>query len=171
MRSLAVAGIVLPACLLLVSCGIAGPPAHDAGSHTTTLAQFDARANEICMTLTREQEAIGRRSRVLRETGEGIWHELVAISRSADRGVRALPKPSAKADVIDRLVVAYFQEAQDEEEIASAYATNNADRIQTAFATFLGLARRDAAVAHTLGMTACAKAEPEEPPPDRGRAA
>jgi hypothetical protein len=80
-----------------------------------------------------------------------------------------LPKPSAQANVIDQLVAAYFQEAQDEEEIARAYGTNEADRVQTAFATFLSLARRDAAVARSLGMTACAKAEPEERFPDRGR--
>jgi hypothetical protein len=154
--------MALLACLSLVSCGKAGAAAHTAGSTTTTLAQFDARANEICRTLTREQEAIERRSRDPGETGEAVWHELVAASRSADREVRALPKPPAQANVLDHLIVAYFQEAQNEEEIASAYGTNEADRIQAAFVTFLSLARRDADVARSLGMIACAKAEPEE---------
>jgi hypothetical protein len=160
--------ITLLACLSLMSCGKAGAPAPTASSRTTTLAQFDARANGICMTLTREQEAIEQRSRIPGETGEAVWHELVAASRSADNEVRASPKPLAQASVIDQLVVAYFREAQDEEEIASAYGANEADRIQTAFATFLRLARRDAAVARRLGMTACAKAEPEERFPGRG---
>jgi hypothetical protein len=161
-RSFAFGVIALLTCLSLVSCGKAGAPAHAAGSTTTTLAQFDALANEICRTMTREQEAIERRSRDPGETGEAVWHELVAASRSADNEVRALPKPPAQANVLDHLVVAYFQEAQDEEEIASAYRTNEADRIQAAFATFLSLARRDADVARSLGMIACAKAEPEE---------
>jgi hypothetical protein len=82
-----------------------------------------------------------------------------------------LPKPPAQANVLDHLIVAYFQEAQNEEEIASAYGTNEADRIQAAFATFLSLARRDADVARSPGMIACAKAEPEERFRGRGRTA
>jgi hypothetical protein len=172
MRSCALAVVALLLCLSLVSCGQAGAPAHAAGSTTTTtLAQFDARANEICRTLTQEQEAIERRSRDTGQTGEAVWHELVAVSRSADNEVKALPQPPAQADVLDHLLVAYFQEAQDEEEIASAYRTNEADRIQAALATFLGLARRDADVARSLGMIACAKAEPEERVRGRGSTA
>ena len=73
-----------------------------------------------------------------------------------------MPKPPAQANVLGNLIVAYFQEAQNEEEIASAYRTNETDRIQAACATFLSLARRDADVARSLGMIAGAKAEPEE---------
>lgn len=161
MRPLAFAVIALLAAMSLAGCGKTGAPTQTTVASATTLAQFDARANEICRTLARQQEAIESRSHVLGATGEAVWHEVVAVSRAADDEVRALPRPSAQASVIDRLVGAYFREARDEEEIASAFGTGDADRIRAAFATFQSLARRDAAVARSLGMTACAKAEPE----------
>jgi hypothetical protein len=161
MRLLAFAAIALLAAMSLVGCGKAGAPTQTAVSSTATLARFDGRANEICGTLAREQEAIESRSHAPRATGEAVWHEIVAVSRAADNEVRALPRPPMQAGVIDQLVAAYFREARDEEEIASAYGTGDVERIRAAFATFISLARRDAAVARNLGMTACAKAGPE----------
>lgn len=170
MRPLGLWVIALLAGTSLLACGKTGVPVR-AVSAATTLAQFDARANEICMTLTRQQEAIESGSDAPGKTGEAVWHEIVAVSRTADSEVKALPEPSAQASVIDPLVAAYFQEARDEEDLASAFGTGDADRVQTAYRTLLSLSQRDAAVARSLGMIACAKAEPETHAPERGRIA
>ncbi len=93
--------------------------------------------------------------------GETVWREVVGVSRAADTEVKALPRPPAQAAIIERLIAGYFEEARDEDNIANAFGSGSRVAVQTAYATFLVLARRDAAVARSLGMIACAKAESE----------
>jgi hypothetical protein len=140
------------AAVAVAGCGSTAKPG-------ATLADFASQANEICMTLSQEQAMIEAHSRLPGKTPQAMWREVVAVSRAADVTVAALPRPPAQAHTIERLVAGYFEEARDEERIANAYARGSSITVDAAFATFIALARRDAGVAHQLGMIACAKAE------------
>ena len=136
------------------------------GTKTTpTLAQFAAQANEICVTLTAQQESIEARFRGLERAGwstnkasAALWRESVLVSRVADAKVDGLRRPPSQAATIAQLVVGYFEEAADENNISNAYASQDVAAAQVAGQAFLRLAKRDAAVARTRGMTDCAKA-------------
>jgi hypothetical protein len=147
------------AALVAVGCGSTTKPA-------STIAQFAEQANEICAGLTQQQRAIEARTRAIAQTGQGTsqafarqWRETATVSRVADTKFGALPRPPAEADTIEQLAAGYFQEANDEDAIANAYASRDAAAVETSERAFLGRARRDAAVASSLGMTDCAKAE------------
>ena len=143
------------AALATAGCGSSTP--------VPTLAQFAERANEICVDLTQQQGAIGARP-ALAETDQTAadaqeWREIEAVSREADAKVQALPRPPAETATIAQLVAGYFQEANDEHTLADAYASGDAAAVRAADNRFITLARRDAAVARSLGMTDCAKAQ------------
>jgi hypothetical protein len=114
------------------------------GDHAS---QFAARSNAICDHLDREQ------ARVV------TWLEDAVVSRRADSGVAALPRPVAQAKTIAQLVEGNFGEAAYEE--AAGRAIQAGDRVEAdaQLRRFIALARYDAHVARGLGMTECAKAE------------
>lgn len=158
MRRASLAVAVALVALSAVGCGSA--------SKSSTMAQFTEQANEICVRLSQEQGAIEARTRTLgradpRQALARQWREAAVVSRAADAGIQALPRPPAQADTITHLVAGYFEEANDEERLAEAYASGDSVAGRAASRAFIGLAKRDAAVAGSLGMTDCAKAESE----------
>jgi len=148
----------MPLALAAALAAIAATGCGSTPAPVATLTHFDAQSNAICVRLSQEQAAIEARSRFSGETGQTVWREIVAVSRAADVKVKALPTPSAQAGTIERLIAAYFEEARDEDNIANAYGSGDTAAVETAYSNFIGLARRDAAVARSLGMIACAKA-------------
>jgi hypothetical protein len=155
MRKGSLAILVLLGASMSAGCGgVASKPA-------PTLAQFAGQANQICVRLTQQQAAIEERARLAGGTAQAVWREVVGVSRTADSQVQALPRPPAEAHTIELLVAGYLQEADDEASLASAYASGDRAAVKAAGATFTALARADARVASQLGMSACAKAEPE----------
>jgi hypothetical protein len=160
MRRMALAAAIALVGLSAVGCGSASKP-------TTALAQFASQANEICRALTQQQLEIEARARARAETSPAsqayarAWRETEAVSRAADEKVQALARPGAEAGTIKRLVVGYFEEADREKIVANAYASGDAVAVETAYRSSNALAKRDALVARSLGMTDCAKADPE----------
>jgi hypothetical protein len=90
------------------------------------------------------------------------WREIEAVSYAADAEVQALGRPAAQAGTIEQLVAGYFDEASNERNLATAYASGDAGAVEADYRTFITLARRNAAVAAGLGMTDCAKAQSAE---------
>jgi hypothetical protein len=156
MRRVSLAVAVAVVAFSAVGCGSANKPA--------TRAQFADRANAICRTLTRQQIEIEGRAWSRAQTVPTDqayareWRETEAVSRVADARVQALSRPPAQAHIIERLVAGYFEEADYEAIVANAFAGGDAVAVETAYRASNDLAKRDAVVARSLGMTDCAKA-------------
>lgn len=159
MRKASLAVVAVAVALMAAGCGtVASKPA-------PTLAQFAAQANELCGTLTQEQEAISARwaHGFNHGVGETEWIDLENVSREADAKIQGLPRPPAEARTIEQLMLWYAEELTYEGNYASAAEHRDVLNAEVAFRTFIADAKRNAAVARRLGMTTCAKTAPESP--------
>ncbi len=160
MRKASLAVVAVAVALMAAGCGsVASKPA-------PTLAQFDAGANEICRTLTDEQTAIAARwARGFqpRGVGETEWIDLSNVAHEADEKLLGVPRPPAQDRTIKQLFLWYGEELIDEGNYASAAEQHDVLHAEIAFRTFIAEAKRNAALARQLGMTACAKLGPESP--------
>ncbi len=151
--------LVLAAASALAGCGSSSTP-------SPTLAEFAQRASDVCTGLSSERQALYARAHALEQSNpsdsEGfaaLTREFAAVSRDADAKVQALARPPAQAGTISQLVTGYFQEATDVSSLASAVARRDARSLTLLVGASKALAESDAAVARSLGMTACARVQ------------
>jgi hypothetical protein len=141
--------------LLLAGCGSSKPA-------PPTLRQFAASANQICLHLSAQHAAIDARFAhvpVNSETEAALWHLTEQASREADQQVKALMRPPAQTSTIAKLVDGYYEEADFEHDIYMAYAGYQTDGAHVWRLMLMRQSISDAAIARSLGMNACVKAE------------
>ena len=133
MRRLPTTAIALPAMLLALvcaGCGSSGTPTTNAGSSaaasTATKAQFIARAESICATLSAQEKPLKVRQEALKglpvATADkefvSLVHQLVVFSKTATAKLQSLPKPAHNAQAIEKLLTALSVETTAATDIA-----------------------------------------------------
>jgi hypothetical protein len=153
-------GLVVGVALLLAGCGTssaprdttAGASASDASAARTS---FVAHAQEVCRTLNAQEQPLKVRQESLKRLPStvadkefiALVNHLVALSRTAEGKLRALPPPAGDAHDIERVLTSFSQQLADVTEVASAAGKEESDVGEAAM------------LAQRYGMKACLSAE------------
>jgi hypothetical protein len=157
--------VVALAALGISSCGGTSrqTPSVTVSSATSTPAQFIARAAAVCRGVRAQEEPLKVREESLKKLPEivagrefvSLAGKAAAISRAADERLRALPRPPADAQAIQRLLQAYSEEATDATAIASAAIRQESGPGEAAAGALARSIALHRAPAKSLGMGGC----------------
>jgi hypothetical protein len=123
------------AALVCAGCGsssTSGTSTHTSGSasvsSTATKAQFVARAEAACRTLSAQEKPLEARQEALKDLSPDLADEafvtivdkVIAYSQSAARELAAIPRPAADAQAIEKLLSSFSVETADAKVIEQA---------------------------------------------------
>jgi uncharacterized protein YceK len=168
---LAVVVAVAVAVLMVSGCGSTGTTTAavptSAPAATSTKAHFVARAEEICRTLSAQEEPLKAQQESLKglpsASADSVFVSLVrqvlAISKAANSKLHALPQPAGDAQAIDKLLAGFSEQVAEVSSIADA-ATRQESAVGEAAEGALKRSIADnSGLADAYGMKACVGSE------------
>jgi hypothetical protein len=156
---------------LLAGCGSSSKPpdtsAASASDASAAKASFVAHAQEVCRTLNAQERPLKARQESLKRLPSAVAdkefialvHELVALSRTAEGKLRALPPPAGDAHDIEQVLTSFSQQLADVTEVASAAAKEESDVGEAAVLALRRSIAHNVALAQRYGMKACLNGE------------
>lgn len=160
------------ALLLLAGCGSSSTPQDTSTGASTSgasasKASFVAHAQEVCRTLNAQEQPLKVRQESLKRLSStaadkefiALVHELVALSRTAETKLRALPPPAGDARDLEAVLASFSQQLADVTEVASAAAKEESDVGEAAVLALRRSIAHNIALAQRYGMKDCLSAE------------
>jgi hypothetical protein len=161
------------AVLILAGCGATSTQRTDGRSSAAAAntlaakASFIAQAQTVCRTLSRQEQPLKARQESLKRLPSAVAgkefvalvHQLVALSRSADDRLRALPRPAGDAKNIERLLTSFSQQLVDVTDVANAATKQESSVGEAAVVELRRSIAQDSSLADRYGMKACISAE------------
>jgi hypothetical protein len=138
-----------------------------ASGSIATKAQFIARAESICHELGSQEKPLKARQESLKglpaasseKTFVSLASQVVTLSRSAARQLRALPQPPGEAEKIEKLLTAYNEEVTSVSNIAYSAAHQESSAGEAAEATLKRSIATNSGLAQEFGLKDCIGSE------------
>jgi hypothetical protein len=166
-------GLALGVALVLLSgcggsSGARDTPAGASGAgEGAAKASFLAHAQALCRTLSAQEQPLKVRQESLKRLPSAVAdkefvalvRQLVALSRTAESRLRALPRPAGDAKDIERVRTSLSQQLADATEVASAAAKEESDVGEAAVLALRRSIAQNVGLAQRYGMKACLSGE------------
>ena len=154
------------ATLALAGCGGSGSGASTAktpAGSSSTKAQFAARAETICRSLSAQEKPLKARQELIKHLSVAasekafikLVGELVDFSNTAGSKLKALPRPAADAAKIEQLLEAFRGQTADVAEIARAVSHQETANGEAAAASLKRSVDNNSSAAEGLGLKEC----------------
>jgi hypothetical protein len=160
------------ALVLLAGCGGSSashnaPAGTSASDASAAKASFVAHAQELCRTLDAQEQPLKVRqeslshlpSTVADKEFVALVDQLVALSRTAESKLRALPRPAGDTRDIEALLTSFSQQLTDATEVASAAGKEESDLGEAAVLALKRSIAKNVALAQRYGMKGCLSTE------------
>ena len=155
--------LVTVSLVLLAGCGSTHSTTTSAGKPAITHAAFTAQANAICAHLNEQEAPLRARAAPLESTPSAtaetqsapIMEQVVALARTADGKLAALPRPPQDAAAFDKLLSGFSEEATQLHIVALAFKAHEPKAWEYALGSLGRVHERDRAASLALGLRAC----------------
>jgi hypothetical protein len=132
-------------------------------SIASTKTQFIAQTESICHKLSSQEKPLEARQESLKrlpaasseKTFVSLASQVVTLSRSAARQLRALPRPPGEAEKIEELLTAYDEEVTSVANIAYSAAHQESSAGEAAEATLKRSIATNSGLAREFGLKDC----------------